>query len=168
MKLLLPLKYYDDAGRVKPAAAVYVCIAYLSRSLLILIGSVSVRENGEQLLALFYPEKQYLYISLASAFPAFLGLLLLSFREKIWHANKCWMFSCIRPLLIFSVLADIGLHIMLASEGHWQFSWVIALTLIVDPLILYFLFKDKHIQILLIDWKKSVQITAAKPMAQNK
>ena len=107
MKMLLPLEYYDDAGRVKPAVALYFCIVFLSRSLLILIGSVSVRENSEQLLALFYPEKQYLYISLAIAFPAFLALLLLGFREKIWLAEKLWMFSCIKPLLIFSVLGTI-------------------------------------------------------------
>lgn len=156
MKLLLPLKYYDDAGRVKPALAVYFCIAFLSRSLLILIGSVSVRENGEQLLALFYPENQYLYISLATASPAFVALLLLGFREKIWHASRCWIFSCIKPLLIVSVLADLGLHIMLASAEHWRFSWVIAITLLVDSLIFYFLIKDKHTQMMLIDWKRTI------------
>lgn len=165
MKLLLPLKYYDEAGRVKPAVSLYLCIAFLSRSLLILVGSVSVRENGEQLLALFYPERQYLYASLAIAFPAFLALLLLGFREKIWHAGRCWMFSWIKPLLIFSVFADLGLHIMLASTEQWQFSWVIAITLLLDLLIFYFLIKDKHIQLMLIDWKKSIQITsAAKPL----
>jgi hypothetical protein len=163
LKLLLPLKYYDDAGRVKPAAALYLCIVFLSRSLLILIGSVSVRENGEQLLALFYPEKQFLYISLAISFPAFLALLLLGFREKIWLANRYWMFSCIKPLLIFSVLADLGLHIMLANIEHWQFSWVIAFTLLLDSLIFYFLLKDKHTQLMLMDWKKSILITVAKP-----
>jgi len=161
MKLLLPLKYYDDAGRVKPAAAVYLCIAFLSRSLLILIGSVSVRENGEQLLALFYPDKQYLYINLAIAFPAFLALLLLGFREKIWQADRCWMFSCIKPLLIFSVLADLGLHIMLANIDHWQFSWVTAVTLLLDSLIFYFLLKDKHTQMMLVDWRRSIPITSA-------
>lgn len=161
MKLLLPLKYYDEAGRVKPAAALYLCIVFLSRSLLILIGSVSVRENGEQLLALFYPEKGYLYISLAIAFPAFLALLLLGFREKIWNADRCWMFSFIKPLLILSVLADLGLHIMLASIAHWQFSWVIALTLLIDLLILYFLLQDKHTRLMLVDWKRSMPITSA-------
>lgn len=166
MKLLLPLKYYDDAGRVKPAAALYVCIAFLSRSLLILIGSVSVRENGEQLLALFYPEKQYLYISLVIAFPAFLALLLLGFREKVWQADTCWMFSCIKPLLIFSVLADLGLHVMLANIEYWQFSWVIAVTLLLDSLIFYFLIRDKHTQLMLMDWKKSIPKTSAvKPLA---
>jgi hypothetical protein len=159
MKLLLPLKYYDDAGRVKPAVAVYLCIAVLSRSLLILIGSVSVRENGEQLLALFYPEKQYLYVSLAIALPAFLALLLLGFREKIWQASKCWMFSFVRPLLILSVLADLVLHVRLASIAHWQFSWIIAITLLVDSLIFYFLTKDKHTQLMLSDWKRSIPIT---------
>jgi hypothetical protein len=166
MKLLLPLKYYDDAGRVKPAAALYFCIVILSRSLLILVGSVSVRENGEQLLALFYPDKQFLYISLAIAFPAFLALLLLGFREKIWQANRCWMFSCIKPLLVFSVLADLGLHITLANIEHWQFSWVIAFTLLFDSLILYFLIKDKHTQLMLMDWKRSTPITPeVKPLA---
>jgi hypothetical protein len=166
MKILLPLKYYDDAGRVKPAAALYFCIMFLSRSLLLLIGSVSVRENGEQLLALFYPEKKYLYISLAIAFPAFLALLLLGFREKIWQTNRCWMFSCIKPFLIFSVLADLGLHIMLAYIGHWQFSWVIAFALLLDMLIFYFLVKDKHTRLMLMDWKTSTPITVAiKPLA---
>jgi len=165
MKLLLPLKYYDDAGRVKPAVALYVCIAFLSRSLMILIGSVSVRENGDQLLALLYPEKQYLYINLAIAFPAFLALLLLGFREKIWKVDRCWIFSCIKPLLIFSVLADLGLHIMLANIGHWQFSWLIAFTLLLDSLTFYFLVKDKHTQMMLMDWKKSIQIAPeAKPL----
>lgn len=168
MKLLLPLKYYDDAGRVKPAAGLYLCIVFLSRSLLILIGSVSVRENGDQLLALFYPEKQYLYISLSIAFPAFLALLLLGFREKIWHANRCWMFSCIKPLLIFSVLADLSLHIMSANVEHWQFSWLIALTLLLDLLVFYFLVKDKHTLLMLTDWKRVIQITpVVKPLAQK-
>ena len=159
MKLLLPLKYYDEAGRVKPATALYVCIAFLSRSLMILIGSVSVRENSDQLLALFYPEKQYLYISLAITFPAFMAILLLGFREKIWNADKCWMFTCIKPLLIFSVLADLGLHIMLADIVHWQFSWLIAFTLLLDSLVLYFLVKDKHTKMMIVDWKKPIQIT---------
>lgn len=166
MKLLLPLKYYDEAGRVKPALALYLCIAILSRSLMILIGSVSVRENGEQLLALFYPERPYLYVSLAIAFPAFLALLLLWFREKIWQAGKCWMFSCIKPLLIISVFADLCLHIIVASSQRWQFSWVIAITLLVDLLVLYFLAKDKHTQLMLRDWKRFVPISSsAKPLA---
>ncbi|WP_299073069.1 DUF2919 domain-containing protein [uncultured Paraglaciecola sp.] len=153
MKLLLPLKYYDDAGRVKPPTALYLCIAVLCRSLLVLIGSVSVRDNGEQLLALFYPERQYLYMNLVIAFMAFLALLLLGFREKIWQANRGWLFLGIKPLLIIAVLADLGLHIRLASIEHWQFSWVIAVTLLVDWLFFYFLIKDKHIQLMLSDWK---------------
>ncbi|MEP1449222.1 MAG: DUF2919 domain-containing protein [Paraglaciecola sp.] len=156
MKILLPLKYYDEAGRIKPAVALYVCIGFLCRSLLVLIGSVSVRENGEQLLALFYSNKHYLYISLAIAVPSFLTLLLLGFREKIWKADRSWLFSYIKPLLIFSVLADLGLHIMLAMAHHWQFSWVIAVTLILDVLFLYFLIRDRHTRMMLTDWKDNL------------
>ncbi|WP_339721527.1 DUF2919 domain-containing protein [uncultured Paraglaciecola sp.] len=165
MKILLPLKYYDEAGRVKPAVTLYICIGFLCRSLLVLIGSVTVRDNAEQLLALFYSNKHYLYISLAIAIPAFLTLLLLGFREKIWKADRCWMFSYIKPLLIFSVLADLALHIVLATTKHWQFSWVIAVTLILDSLLLFFLLRDKHTQLMLKDWKKTIPNTAtAKPI----
>jgi phosphoglycerol transferase MdoB-like AlkP superfamily enzyme len=102
---------------------------------------------------MFYPEKQYLYISLATATPAFAALLLLGFREKIWNTNKCWIFTCIKPLLIFSVLTDLSLHTMMASLDRWQFSWVIAFTLLIDLLIFYYLIKDKHTKLMLIDWK---------------
>ena len=156
MKLLLPLKYYDEAGKVKPATALYFCIAFLTRSLLILIGSVSVRENGEQLLAMFYPQKHYLYINLAIALPAFVALLILGFREKIWLGHRPWMFACIKPLLIFSVLADLGLHIMLASLDYWRFSWITASTLLLDSFVFYFLVKDKHTKLMLTDWKNLI------------
>lgn len=159
MKILLPLKYYDEAGRVKPAVPLYLCIAFLCRSLLVLIASVSVRDNSEQLLAWFYSDKHYLYLSLGIAIPSFAGLLLLGFREKIWSSNRAWMFSYIKPLLIFAVLADLGLHIKLASMQHWQFSWVIAFTLILDSLFFYFLLKDKHTQLMLKDWKKTTPIS---------
>lgn len=160
MKILLPLKYYDEAGRIKPAVSLYLCIGFLCRSLLVLIGSVSVRENGEQLLALFYSNKHYLYISLAIAVPPFLTLLLLGFREKIWKADRCWLFSYIKPLLIFSVLADLGLHITLAMAHHWQFSWVIAVTLMLDVLFFYFLLRDRHTQMMLTDWKDNLPKTS--------
>lgn len=160
MKILLPLKYYDEAGRIKPAVSLYICIGFLCRSLLVLIGSVSVRENGEQLLALFYSNKHYLYISLAIAVPSFLTLLLLGFREKIWKADRCWLFSSIKPLLIFSVLADLGLHVILAVAHHWQFSWVIAVTLMLDVLFFYFLLRDKHTQMMLTDWKDNLPETS--------
>lgn len=165
MKMLLPLKYYDEAGRVKPAMTLYICIGFLCRSLLVLIGSVSVRENGDQLLAFFYSNKHYLYISLGIAFPSFLTLLLLGFREKIWKADRSWLFSYIKPLLILSVLADFGLHIVLATAKHWQFSWVIALTLIFDVLVFYFLLRDKHTQLMLRDWKDTLtQGALGKPL----
>lgn len=165
MKLLLPLKYYDEAGRVKPSLFLYVCIAFVARSLLILMGSVSVREYGEQLLALFYPDKQYLYVSLIIAIPAFLTLPLLGFREKIWQASRCWMFDWIKPLLVLSVLADLVLHFMLANMTHWQFSWVIAMTLLMDLFIFYFLLKDQHTRLMLIDWKKDMSTrSTSKPL----
>jgi hypothetical protein len=48
---------------------------------------------------------------------------------------------------------------MLANIEHWQFSWLIAITLLLDSLVFYFLIKDKHTQMMLLDWKKLSQIS---------
>ncbi|MGJ8681774.1 DUF2919 family protein, partial [Paraglaciecola sp.] len=69
MKLLLPLKYYDDAGKVKPPSAWYWCALYLCRSVLVLIGALSSREYGSELLSIFYSESRYLYLNLGIALP---------------------------------------------------------------------------------------------------
>jgi hypothetical protein len=78
------------------------------------------------------------------------------------------MFSCIRPLLIFSVLADLVLHIVMANIKNWQFSWLIAITLLLDLLVFYFLIKDKHTLLMLVDWKKSISTDlVTKPLIQK-
>lgn len=157
MKLLLPLKYYDDAGRVKPPSALYWCVFFLCRSLVILIGVFSSSQYGNELLGLFYPNNNVLYFNLLTATPAFLGLLIISFREKLWKVGHCWLFLFIKPCILFSVIFDLFFQIYLADQQHWQFSWIIAVTLMIDVLCLFFLSKDKHISLMVRDWRRTIK-----------
>lgn len=155
MKLLLPLKYYDDAGRVKPPSAVYYAGLFLCRSLLVLIGALSSRQYGNELLMIFYQKKSLLYINLGIALPAFLALVVIGFREKIWSAQFTWVFGFIRPSLLLACLADFMFNLMLAYLQHWQFSWPIAITLMLNLLCLYYLYKDKHLIYMVQDWRRN-------------
>lgn len=153
MKLLLPLKYYDAAGRIKPATALYLCIAYLLRSVLLVIAVFTVRDYSDELLDWFYPDKSYLYMSSIVVLPALMTLLILGFREKIWKSNNDWIFLLVQPLLFISVLTDFFLHLRLSYLQQWQFSWSVAITLLIDVLCLYFLVKDKHLKHMIKDWR---------------
>ncbi|MFQ3197901.1 MAG: hypothetical protein ACI8R9_001129 [Paraglaciecola sp.] len=155
MKLLLPLKYYDDAGRVKPSGALLCCLLFMCRTYLVSVASLSYREDSSGLLALFYPHQGYFYAGLAFAVPAVLVVLLVSFREKLFNSRAVALFTLITPLLLMGLLLDLGFHMLLANQQRWQFSWIIAITLILDFLCLYFVSRDKHLTLMVKDWVKS-------------
>ncbi|WP_158968355.1 DUF2919 family protein [Paraglaciecola sp. L3A3] len=159
MKLLLPLKYYDEAGRVKPPISLYWVILFLCRSLVILAGSLSSQQYSKELLAMFYADSRFLYINIFIALPTFVALLIMGFREKLWQKNRVWLFTLIIPLMIFSCIVDVAYHLFVANLQHWQFSWVIAITLIADVFCLYFLSKDKHASFMVFDWRTKVAVT---------
>lgn len=153
-KLLLELKYYDDAGRVKPAVILICCVVFLCRSMLLFANSFTLRQDNSDLLGLFYPEKHYLYLGMLLGLPALIAYLLIVFRETMVKRHYYWLFLCIKPLFLLSCILDIGLHYSLAKAHYWQFSWSIALSLLLDSLICFYLLKDRHLSLLISDWSK--------------
>lgn len=151
-KLLLELKYYDEAGRVKPASVLNWCVLFLCRSMVLFAISFTLQQNGTELLSLFYPEKTYLYLAILFSLPALLAYLLLSFREFITKKGQFWCFYLSKPLFLISILLDLCLHYYVAKAHYWQFSWSIALTLIVDVLLCFYMLKDRHLSLLISDW----------------
>ncbi|MEI8648331.1 DUF2919 family protein [Paraglaciecola sp. Hal342] len=88
MRLLLPLKYYDEAGRIKPANSFLWCLFFLCRPFWVFIASLTFRQDSGALLALFYPDNYYFYLSLGiRPFAALLVVLMISFRAKLWNTS---------------------------------------------------------------------------------
>ena len=154
MRLLLALKHYDELGRVLPAGAFYWCLLYLCRSYFVFIASLSFRQDSSALLAIFYPDKVYFYVSLIISLPSLLVLLVVSFRERIWLLGYVWPFRVVKTLMYLTLLADVVFHVVMAKQQYWQFSWLIALTLLIDGFYLFFIIKDRHIKLMLKDWIK--------------
>jgi hypothetical protein len=152
-KLLLPLHHYDESGRVKPASSHYWLSFYLSRSLLIALLALSDRQHSSELLRLIYPQQQYLYWGIGVGLPAVLGLLILTFREKL-TTHRCFrLFTWLKPSFTLAAILDICLHLYLAKQHLWQFSWVIALSLLFDLLSLLYILRDKHLSLFVRDWR---------------
>ena len=153
-KLLLNLNYYDEAGRVKPSSALLWVVVFLCRSLLILIMAVAIRQDGNMILRLFYPEEKYLYIGLAVSLPAFIGYLLIAFREKLAGKQQYWLFHLIKYLLFIACFSDFVYQCYLANLHYWQFSWTIAVILLADIWVGFFVLRDRHLRLFVEDWSR--------------
>ena len=155
---MLDLKHYDEAGRILPAGAFYWCLLYLCRGYFVFIASLSFRQDSSALLAIFYPDQVYFYASLIIALPAFLVLVVVSFRERIWRRGYSLPFKVVKAFMFLTLLADAVFHVVMAKQQHWQFSWVIALTLLIDSFCVFFVIKDRHLKLMLKDWVKPTKI----------
>ncbi|MEI8648332.1 hypothetical protein P4S73_11135 [Paraglaciecola sp. Hal342] len=49
---------------------------------------------------------------------------------------------------------DIVFHVSMASKQHWEFSWLVALTLLLDSIYLYWVKKNLHLRLMTRDWAK--------------
>lgn len=101
---------------------------------------------------MFYPDRQYFYASLIVAIPAFLVFLLCGFREKLWKIRINWFARLLKPLLFISISTDMVLHIIIAKQQYWQFSWPVAGTVILYTGVLYYLITSKHLSYMVRDW----------------
>jgi hypothetical protein len=151
-KLLLDLKYYDEEGRVKPSASLLWIVVFLCRSLLILIMALSVGQDSNVMLRMFYPDEKYLYIGMAIGLPAFISYVLIAFREKLANKAQFWSFYLIKSLLFIACLLDFIYQCYLANLHYWQFSWAIAAILMLDLWIGFFIIKDRHLRVFVADW----------------
>lgn len=159
-KLLLPLKCYDNAGRILPPVGLWITILYLSKALFVLIASLTFAQDRGAILGLFYPVKSDLYVGLMISLAGLSGFLLCGFREKIWRNNRHSLFSLVKPLLIIALLADLIFQLYLANQHKWAFSWALGLSALMDMLVLYWVVTSKHLAYMLLDWKFELDSTS--------
>ncbi|GAB3038409.1 DUF2919 family protein [Bowmanella dokdonensis] len=150
-RTILPLHYYDEEGRLKASRWMYASLLFLMRGYLVAIASLTYRQDTGLLLSLFYPDRHYFYLSLATGLPAMLLLVVVWWRHK-FRQWAPWLFACFRPLLQMSLVADLLLHLWMGQHQHWQFSWLIALTLLLDLLLLLYWRRSGKQRQILKDW----------------
>jgi O-antigen/teichoic acid export membrane protein len=151
--IALPLKYYDDAGRVKPPKVLWLYVAFIAKSILILVGSLTNRDTSESMLEIFYPQKSDFYFGLLLGCFGLAICLLSGFREKIWQTKKIALFSAIKPLIICSLLLDLGFQFKLAYAHYWAFSWNIGVNVLLIGCFIYWLIKSYHLKVMINDWQ---------------
>mgnify|MGYP001071431872 CR=1 FL=1 len=152
VRLKLPLKHYDEGGRVIPPVAMWLCLAFLARAYIVFLGSLTIPRHSELMLKLFYPAKQDMYIGFITGIGALLIAVSCSFRDKIREAGFSAIYVAFKPLLLMTLLADLVSQLITASNQYWAFSWSIAITLCLNLYALYWLISSRYLVIMIQDW----------------
>jgi hypothetical protein len=153
MKIKLPLHKYDEAGRVKPPWLLFLCLCFLARGIVVFIASLSFRQDGGLLLSIFYPLKYQFYLSLLTAIPAIMTLLLLGFRERVWKASLGNFYIGLPIVLGYLIISDVVIQLYILRAQYFAFAWPKALTLFSVLLLAWYLVASKHMRIMLADWR---------------
>jgi len=154
MSLKYPLKYYDEAGRMKPPLVMYIMLLFVSRGLLILIISLSFREDSERLLRLFYPHSIHFYWSLIPIIPALLGLYVVSKRSLLWEKKQYVLFRALPWFMITALLLDLAIQLYMLWQIHFRYSLSHGLSIIISATFIIYIMQSEYFKTLLQDWNK--------------
>lgn len=154
--LALPLRYYDEAGRILPPKALYMLQLWLLQSILIFLGAAIIRNNGAEILSLWYPSKTKLYLAMAASFPAFLSFLIVSYRNKMWERGVFWVFYFIKPCLYLSLGLQTMLLLNTIVELQFHFSYTLGLTALMNMTAVLYVYKSRHLEVMCTDWRLRV------------
>lgn len=101
---MIGLKYlpeeYDAKGQLRLPFLFWLILLLQARTWLLLVMAGASRQQGNDLLALFYPDRQSFWLGLALGIPAAMGLLLTGYRQRWPRVWQSWRHVLSASLLI--------------------------------------------------------------------
>lgn len=91
---------YDHKGQLRLPLAFWLILLLQARTWVLFVMAGASRQQGSDLLALFYPDSDTFWLGLGLGVPAALGLLLTGYRQRwprLWHA---WRWVLCASLLL--------------------------------------------------------------------
>lgn len=132
------LKYlpddYDAKGQLRLPLLFWLILLLQARTWLLLLMAGASRQQGNDLLALFYPDRQSFWLGLALGVPAALGLLLTGYRQRWPRLWQAW-----RGVLSLSLLINLLWQGVQLVQGDMQASPLPLLLSLFDLLALIWL-----------------------------
>jgi hypothetical protein len=142
---IFPLKFYTQSGDLKPPTYFYYGLLFLARTWVVLIVSITSRETGNKLLAIFYPDKTHFYLGLASGIIAIL-LFLLAGRDHDKHPLICKIWQKSYPFLLLSICVDLILQVYYLYLDRFQYSIEASFQLVLVSWLLLLCLRGKHLK----------------------
>lgn len=150
--LKLPLKYYDESGRILPPSWFYWLSLLLCVDWIAFVFSLASRTQTATLLAFFYPQRESLGVGLIASAPALLSLLLVSQRERLWKKGFIHWRRAVIPCVQLAILSLLTVQFYYAMHHQWRFELVTGAKLLIYTIALYAISSSRHIRWMVQDW----------------
>ena len=154
MLLLLPLKFYDHDGRIKPPSWFFWLLAISCADWFISGGIVASGQYEQLLFSLFYPHPDYLLWWLSSCIPLSVCAGLIVFRYRLWAKAYFGWVRWLSILLLVGCLSQLWVagNIILLTQG--AFDFILAAKLINTLVLLTTWLRSRHLKLMRDDWLK--------------
>ena len=138
---------------MKPPLLLYIALLFVCRGLLILIVSLSFREDSELLIRMFYPQPEHFNLSLIPMIPSLFALYLISKRNSLWESKRYHLFALLSKVVSLALLLDLAAQTYILSQTHFQYSLAHGLNLVLLSLFISYHLKSRYLKDAYIDWK---------------
>lgn len=137
---------YDEHGWLKPPLWLWFGWILLIRSVVVFIMAGASRQQGNDLLALFYPNHSHFYMSLCMSLPIVFLMWLSNFKkpnrpfmQTLWKQGR-W-------LTILMVVIELSMLIQSIVINRGEFQLESAVVILLLSWFLIFLFRSKRVKI---------------------
>ena len=152
MALKYPLSRYDEAGRMKPPALFYVFVLFVCRGLFILVVALSMGDDSERLLRIFYPQPYQFYLALLPIIPALFALIVVSKRTLLWKNQNYRWFNLVPKFAILALIIDVVVQFYILKQVNFQYSATLGLSIIISLAGLSYFLRSTYLKYLVSDW----------------
>ncbi|MTD28624.1 DUF2919 domain-containing protein [Erwinia sorbitola] len=129
------LKYspddYDTKGLLRLPLSFWAILLLQARTWVLFVAAGASRQQGESLLALFYPDNHAFWLGLALGIPAALGLLLTGYRQRLPRLWQAW-----RWVLVATLFLTLGVQLGELWQGDEPVSSLVLLVSLLDVVAL--------------------------------
>lgn len=132
---------YDHKGQLRLPFSFWLILLLQARSWLLFVMAGASREQGSDLLELFYPDVRTFWIGMALGIPAALGLLLTGYRQRLPRLWQAWRWVLCAALLAMMLTQGFALW-----QGDEQLSLLVVLIMLVDLLALGYLLLNQRLR----------------------
>ncbi|WP_395344031.1 DUF2919 family protein [Ningiella sp. W23] len=133
----------------------YLFLIFLCRGFLILIISLSFREDSSRMMSIFFPNKWDFYWSLLPAIPAIAVFALLAQRSRIFKAEKQRYFTLIPWLFFIGLVIDTMIQSKIIIRMDFGFSLAHGLSILIACIGIGYGAQSRHMRDLPSDWQRT-------------
>lgn len=138
---------------MKPPLVLYLLLLFACRGLIVLIISLSFREDSERLIRIFYPQPYHFYLSLIPILPAFVALYLVSKRTILWSNQRFKIFMLMPWLMTMALILDACIQFYMLWQIDFRYSITHGVSIVIAITCLSYIWQSRYIKSLINDWQ---------------